>query len=136
MLSARRDLSLTSFLRDEVPCAHLKNISFNEPESDSIKEDDETASQKTSNTAATATTNGAVAPNGKSTTSAATEDDAEGIVIPREELIKTRTILSLRVSRAEAELTLAAMACRNWLARVPAHRWSAVEEGRSPGGPL
>lgn len=72
-----------------VPCAHLKNVSFNEPETDAIKEEDSvsTGSQTT------ATTADGVVENGDKEGSTKTEDDDEGIVIPREELIKTRACL-------------------------------------------
>lgn len=68
------------------PCAHLKNVSFNEPESDTIKEDDESM-QTAVSSVATNGVNGINGVNGKTTDA----DEDEGITIPRDELIKTQT---------------------------------------------
>lgn len=69
------------------PCAHLKNISFTEPVSDAITEADEDEELEGS-----PATNGTGSPVSTSAESkkAKEVDPNEGIVIPREELIKTR----------------------------------------------
>ncbi|KAL8287656.1 hypothetical protein RQP46_003514 [Phenoliferia psychrophenolica] len=91
------------------PCAHLKNVSFVEPVSDAIKEVEEEEEEEEK-----AAVNG----NGKahSETSSSKskpkekEDPNEGIVIPREELIKTQSgilvyqIVSGALSRKGARL--------------------------------
>ncbi|KDE05686.1 hypothetical protein MVLG_03920 [Microbotryum lychnidis-dioicae p1A1 Lamole] len=89
------------------PCAHLKNVSFKDPEPDVIEEEVETLTNEAeAETSNTLKRNGSIS--GKSTSTKA-EDDT-GIVIPREELLKTQTgvlafqIISGQLSRKGARL--------------------------------
>lgn len=86
------------------PCAHLKNISFSEPVSDTIKEDDESfvsavttttdkASVISQHTNPSVTTLSSPTASGRLSISESIRpkiDLDEGIVIPREQLLRTR----------------------------------------------
>ncbi|KAM0750754.1 tricalbin [Meredithblackwellia eburnea MCA 4105] len=83
------------------PCAHLKNMSFKEPVSDSIAEGDEEEEEEET-TPATAPAAAVAAASGKEGEKPAVNGDVEapkkkekdpneGIVIPREELLKTQS---------------------------------------------
>ena len=64
-----------------VPCAPLRNVSFHEPEAAAIVED--TATENS-------TTNSSLASSVKPQGGSAKKEEEEGIIIPREQLIKTR----------------------------------------------
>lgn len=72
-----------------VPCAHLKNVSFTAPEADKITEIEENGTETDASTIATTAASTAV--NGSEL---AEEDPNDGVDIPRDTLIKTRTSLN------------------------------------------
>ncbi|SCV70224.1 BQ2448_1618 [Microbotryum intermedium] len=89
------------------PCAHLKNVSFKDPEPDVIKEEVETLTNEAeSKTSKTLERNGSISGNSTSTKA----EEETGIVIPREELLKMQTgvlafqIISGQLSRKGARL--------------------------------
>lgn len=114
MLSLGTTLQLSNFIlfhsgniefeAEFFPCAHLKNVSFHEPPSNSISEvteEEEEEEVATSNGSTISTPplpvgNGtamATSQAGTSTTSVealTSEQKDEGIVVPREELLRTR----------------------------------------------
>lgn len=127
------------------PCAHLKNVSFTEPVTGTISEEEETIAEIESSAASSIHPNTSVtsvkttdrpSTAGSTTTTTSKKevkvDPNEGIVIPRAQLLTTRTDPSLSPSVDRTDR----IHCRIRYSCIPDRLWTTLEEGSSTRDPL